>query len=103
MEYIDCFTGNRCKYAYAYFSTDCSYYALSCSGPDPVFITIRNADHRKVYNWEENRSLRRKVAGRTHPTLKNLQVLVNGYKSNVKLSLPPDFDEKKRYPLLINV
>ncbi|XP_043527094.1 venom dipeptidyl peptidase 4 isoform X2 [Frieseomelitta varia] len=93
----------RCTYAYAYFSTDCSYYALSCSGPDPVFVTIRNADHRKVYNWEENRSLRRKVAARTQPTYKNLQVPMNGYKCNVKLSLPPDFDEKKRYPLLINV
>ncbi|KAK9306463.1 hypothetical protein QLX08_002845 [Tetragonisca angustula] len=95
--------GNRCTYAYAYFSTDCSYYALSCSGPDPVFVTIRNANHRKVYNWEENRSLRRKVAARTQPTYKNLQVAMNGYKCNVKLSLPPDFDEKKRYPLLINV
>lgn len=100
---IDCFTGNRCTYAYAYFSIDSSNYALSCSGPDPLFITIMNANHKRIFNWEENRPLRQKLATRTQPIFRNFYVTVNGYKNKVKLSLPPDFDEKKSYPLLINV
>ncbi|XP_071876668.1 venom dipeptidyl peptidase 4 [Bombus fervidus] len=95
--------GNRCTYAYAYFSTDSSNYALSCSGPDPLFITIMNANHKRIYNWEENRSLREKLATRTQPIFRDFYVTANGYKNKVKLSLPPDFDEKKSYPLLINV
>lgn len=95
--------GNRCTYAHAYFSTDASNYALICSGPDPVYITIWNADHKRLYIWEDNQELRQKVATRKQPLLKNLYVDVNGYQSRVKLSLPPDFDEKKSYPLLINV
>ncbi|XP_031771202.1 venom dipeptidyl peptidase 4 [Apis florea] len=95
--------GNHCTYAYAYFSVNGSHYALYCAGPDPVFVTIMNANHRQIFIWEENRSLRRKLAGRARPILKNLNVNANGYTSKVKLYLPPDFDEKKRYPLLINV
>lgn len=102
---IDCnfSSGNHCTYAYAYFSVNGSHYALYCAGPDPVFVTIMNANHRQIFTWEENRSLRRKLAGRARPILKNLNVNANGYTSKVKLYLPPDFDEKKRYPLLINV
>ncbi|CAL7943995.1 unnamed protein product [Xylocopa violacea] len=95
--------GNRCTYAYAYFSTDSSNYALSCSGPDPVYIVIMDANHKQLYTWEENRALRRKVAARKQPVIKNLCVFANGHKNKVRLYLPPDFDETKSHPLLINV
>ena len=95
--------GNTCTYSYAYFSTDCSYYALACLGPDPTTISIFDADHRQLYAWEENLSLRRKLDSRVQPLVKNLYVKANGYNSTVRLYLPHDFDERKSYPLLINV
>ncbi|CAK9799166.1 Venom dipeptidyl peptidase 4 [Anthophora quadrimaculata] len=95
--------GNRCTYAYAYFSKSSSYYALSCSGPDPVFVTIMDSNHKQLYTWEDNRPLRRQLAIRKQPLIKNLYVKANGYNNKVRLYLPPDFNEKKTYPLLINV
>ncbi|OAD60840.1 Venom dipeptidyl peptidase 4 [Eufriesea mexicana] len=95
--------GNNCTYAYAYFSTESSNYALSCSGPDPLFITIMNSNHQLLLTWEENQSLRQKLATRSQPLVKNFYVDANGYSNKVKLYLPPDFDENKSYPLLINV
>lgn len=97
------FSGNTCTYSYAYFSPDSSYYVLACSGPDPTTISIFDADHRQLYTWEENLSLRRKLASRAQPLVKNLYVKANGYNSTVRLYLPHDFDERKSYPLLINV
>lgn len=76
---------------------------MYCAGPDPVFIAIVNANHKQISIWEENRSLRRKLAARTQPIVKNFNVNANGYTNKVKLYLPPDFDETKKYPLLINV
>ncbi|XP_076167071.1 venom dipeptidyl peptidase 4 [Ptiloglossa arizonensis] len=95
--------GNNCSYSSALFSTDSSYYVLNCAGPDPPTVMIFDADHRLLYSWEENRSLRRRLAARKQPRVKNFDVRVNGYDSNVRLYLPPDFDDKKSYPLLINV
>lgn len=95
--------GNLCTYATASFSKRRSHYALTCSGPDPVSVTIFNANHSRLLLWEDNPELREKLAERTQPLTKNLYVKANGYYSNVRLLLPPDFDETKSYPLLINV
>ncbi|XP_034176529.2 venom dipeptidyl peptidase 4 isoform X2 [Osmia lignaria lignaria] len=92
--------GNLCRYAYAYFSTSASNYALSCSGPDPLTVRIFNANHKFLYPWEENRYLRGKLARRLRPIVK---MLVAKGETRVKLVLPADFDESKSYPLLINV
>lgn len=95
--------GYVCTYVYPYFSPNASYYALACTGPNPTFIVIFDAYQNSLYTWEDNRSLRRKLASRRQPRVKNLDVRMNGYDSKVRLYLPPDFDHKKSYPLLINV
>ncbi|XP_015435502.1 PREDICTED: venom dipeptidyl peptidase 4 [Dufourea novaeangliae] len=95
--------GNSCTYASAYFSSDCSYYVLACAGPDPTTVSIFDAERRLLYSWENNRSLRRRLLARTQPRVMNLDVRANGYDSKVRLYLPPDFDERNSYPLLINV
>ncbi|XP_076242870.1 venom dipeptidyl peptidase 4 isoform X2 [Calliopsis andreniformis] len=95
--------GNPCTYAHAYFSSDSSYYVLTCSGPDPTTTAIFDANHELLYSWEDNQILRRKLTRRKQPMVENLRIKVNGYNSNVRLYLPPDFDERKSYPLLINV
>nr|XP_031850173.1 venom dipeptidyl peptidase 4 [Nomia melanderi] len=95
--------GNTCTYVHASFSSDNSYYVIACAGPDPMFVRIFDVYHTPLYSWEENQALRRKLATRSHPRIYNLDVKVNGYKSKVRLYLPPDFDDRKKYPLLINV
>ncbi|XP_053982596.1 venom dipeptidyl peptidase 4 [Hylaeus volcanicus] len=95
--------GNNCTYVFPFFSAENSYYALSCMGPDPTVVMILDTNHKVLYSWEENRSLRRRLADRKQPRIQNLNVRANGYNSNVRLYLPPDFDERKSYPLLINV
>ncbi|KAK2581827.1 hypothetical protein KPH14_002294 [Odynerus spinipes] len=95
--------GNFCTYADAIFSLLRSYYVLTCQGPDPVSVSIFNSDHQKVYTWQDNLSLRSKLAERELPLVKNLHVRVNGYESKVKLFLPHNFDETKSYPMLVNV
>ncbi|XP_043264684.1 venom dipeptidyl peptidase 4 [Colletes gigas] len=96
--------GHTCSFVYAYFSDDSSHYTLNCAGPDPSTVMIFDtASHRLLYTWERNRSLRQKLATRMQPLIKNLQIRVNGYDCNVRLYLPHDFDDRKSYPLLINV
>ncbi|XP_078045888.1 venom dipeptidyl peptidase 4 [Augochlora pura] len=95
--------GNVCSYVYPYFSVGNTYYAVTCAGPDPTFVVIFDTDEKPLYLWEENRPLRRKLTTRRQPRVKNLDVRVNGYDSKVRLYLPPDFDERKSYPLLVNV
>ncbi|XP_076290465.1 venom dipeptidyl peptidase 4 [Lasioglossum baleicum] len=95
--------GNACTYAYPSFSSNASYYVVSCTGPNPTFVVVFDSSQNPLYSWEENRSLRRKLATRLQPLIQNLNVRVNGYDSKVRLYLPPDFDQTKSYPLLINV
>lgn len=95
--------GNTCTYADAIFSPLRSYYVLTCQGPDPTFVSIFDTNHEKIHSWQDNRFLRRKLAGKEMPLIKKLNVLANGYESKVKLLLPHNFDETKTYPMLVNV
>lgn len=95
--------GKVCTYVYPYFSPNASYYTLTCTGPNPSFVVVFDSSQNPLYSWEENRSLRRKLASRRQPLVKNFDIRVNGYDSKVRLYLPPDFDQTKSYPLLINV
>ncbi|XP_076375275.1 venom dipeptidyl peptidase 4 isoform X2 [Megalopta genalis] len=95
--------GHVCSYAYPSFSIDNTYYAVACTGPDPTFVVIFDSDERPLHLWEENRPLRRKLTSRRQPRIKDFDVRVNGYDNKVRLYLPPDFDDSKSYPLLINV
>lgn len=95
--------GNVCTYADAIFSPFGQYYVLICHGPDPAFVSIFNNTHKKVYSWENNLSLRKKLAKRHLPLVKDLDVRANGYESKVRLFLPHNFDESKSYPMLVNV
>ncbi|XP_012223654.1 venom dipeptidyl peptidase 4 isoform X2 [Linepithema humile] len=95
--------GNKCAYATASFSSLRSYYALLCSGPDPVTVTINDANHRPVLSWETNSLTRNLLSHRLMPQQRDFIVTVNGYNARVRLFLPPDFDKNKSYPLLVFV
>ncbi|XP_011871066.1 PREDICTED: venom dipeptidyl peptidase 4-like [Vollenhovia emeryi] len=95
--------GNKCTYATASFSTQRSYYAVTCSGPDPTTVEIYNKNHQSVSTWNTNMRVRELLSERLVPQQRNYTITVNGYDCRVKLLLPPDFDENKVYPMLVYV
>ncbi|XP_043471588.1 venom dipeptidyl peptidase 4 isoform X2 [Leptopilina heterotoma] len=95
--------GRQCKYADAKFSLDKSFYALTCNGPDPSTTVIYNSIGLEIFTWQSNRILRNKLSQRLQPIIKDITLTVNGYKCEVKLFLPPQFNEKKKYPMLVKV
>ncbi|XP_014479089.1 PREDICTED: venom dipeptidyl peptidase 4 isoform X2 [Dinoponera quadriceps] len=95
--------GNKCAYAYASFSSRMSHYALSCSGPDLLAVTIHDENHRRITTWEDNKLIRDMLSKKLMPLQRDFNVTVNGYDSRVRLFLPPDFDETESYPMLVYV
>ncbi|XP_028049203.2 venom dipeptidyl peptidase 4 isoform X2 [Monomorium pharaonis] len=95
--------GNKCVYATASFSSQRSYYALTCSGPNPTMVTINDAENKSLLFWNINEDVRMILSLRQIPQRKDFNITVNGYDSRVRLLLPPDFDEGKSYPLLVFV
>jgi dipeptidyl-peptidase-4 len=94
-------------YASASFSTDFSHLALTCSGPDPVVVSLYRAkDALLIQLWEINENLRMKIAGRDLPEILDVDVSVSeGFVAKARLWLPPGADTSGRtkYPMLIYV
>lgn len=96
--------GNSCKYVSSVtFSKDFSRYVLTCSGPDPATVRIYDFENSELYTWSNNRQLRQMLAKRILPKQKDLYVESHGFDAKVRLLLPDDFDESKKYPMLVNV
>lgn len=103
--------GNKCTYVSASFSTDLSYHAISCSGPNPNYVTIHHSDfYTTPYEWQTNKALRDRLKEYELPRVEIFHVPVAGdFQAAVKMLLPPeiDFDNyeqvKDKYPLLVRV
>lgn len=99
--------GRACLYASASFSTDLSYLALTCSGPDPPHVALYRAkDASLLALWEINQNLRQKIAGRDLPEIVNVDVDVpDGFVAKARLWLPPGADTsgQTKYPMLVYV
>ncbi|PSN29471.1 Venom dipeptidyl peptidase 4, partial [Blattella germanica] len=95
-----------CLYASATFSTNNSYYTLTCAGPGVPEISLFNRQNERQMVLETNEDVRQMLEGKTLPTTKRLEVDVpGGFKAQVQLFLPPNLDTsgKTKYPLLVNV
>ncbi|KAI5088969.1 dipeptidyl-peptidase 4 [Silurus meridionalis] len=95
----------RCKYNSAYFSTNATYYRLSCSGPGLPLYTLRDSRGAgsEIRVLEDNKILESilqdiEMPGQTYGTLK-----ISGFDLWYQMTLPPHFDKSKKYPLLIDV
>lgn len=97
--------GATCRSASATFSKGFSYYTLSCTGPNPSYTQVwESATHTKVADWELNSAYRAQVATKLMPTYRFLNVsLADGSIGIARLALPPNFDESKKYPMIVNV
>ena len=95
----------------SYFNSFCSkstviYIVFSFQGPhvpqDYLYQTLPN---EKIGTLVTNSRLSDRLLEKNLPKVSNLDVSIdNGrYNAKVRLYLPHDFDENKKYPLLVNV
>ncbi|KAK2722622.1 venom dipeptidyl peptidase 4-like isoform X2 [Artemia franciscana] len=109
---LTCNTG--CTWNNARFSSDASYYAHSCNGPNVPEVRLRSAtdSHNELLDWELNLSLKENLKNVSMPTniyMRSIKIgpLSSPYYANVKLIMPQDFDiqnpASKKYPVLVNV
>jgi dipeptidyl aminopeptidase/acylaminoacyl peptidase len=102
---------NVCTYVSASFSSDLSYYSLTCSGPDPSFTKIYQTDEpsSEPIVWQENNALRTKLQDYALPRIEIFHVPVGEFSAAVRMQLPPEinFDYPssvtERYPMLVRV
>merc|ERR1719499_2764483 len=98
--------GGSCGYNSFEFSADNSYYAMSCDGPHvPQVYLYQTNPNTRINLLVDNAKLSSDLAIKSLPKVSNLNIPVAGgkYQAKVRLYLPPDFTESKRYPLVINV
>ncbi len=84
---------------------DHTYYLHSCKGPSvPETALRRSKDHLVVSILEDNADVQTKLATKATPQDVYLEVDVEGgFKAQVRMRLPPDFDESMQYPALVEV
>jgi dipeptidyl-peptidase-4 len=98
--------GGACGYNSFEFSHDKSFYAMSCNGPHvPQVYLYATNPNRRLNTLVQNAKLSNDLAQKALPKVSNLNIPVDGgrYQAKVRLYLPPDFNERKKYPLVINV
>uniref|UniRef100_A0A098LWW7 Dipeptidyl peptidase 4 n=1 Tax=Opheodrys aestivus TaxID=186591 RepID=A0A098LWW7_9SAUR len=93
-----------CQYYSVSFSPDASYYKLNCYGPGLPYFTLRNSSTDKdVKNLENNDNLRNVLKEIQMPSKTLRNITLHGQTFWYQMILPPNFDESKKYPLLIDV
>eukprot|EP00095_Tigriopus_kingsejongensis_P009977 maker-scaffold17_size721972-snap-gene-5.18 protein:Tk09977 transcript:maker-scaffold17_size721972-snap-gene-5.18-mRNA-1 annotation:"hypothetical protein DAPPUDRAFT_307138" len=97
--------GGACGYNQFEFSTEKSYYTLSCQGPHVPQEYLYKAPGQKIATLVTNEVLSEALSAKNLPKISNLDVKINGgrHTAKVRLYLPHNFDERKKYPLLVNV
>ncbi|KAI5703922.1 hypothetical protein M8J75_000106 [Diaphorina citri] len=96
----------KCSYSGATFSTNVSYYVLSCIGPGIPEITLFDKTGQRLLYWDTNEDLRTALTNITLPSVEYMSVPIQpNMEAQVKLFLPPGLDTSghKKYPLLIHV
>ncbi|KAG8432370.1 hypothetical protein GDO86_016852 [Hymenochirus boettgeri] len=94
----------RCQYYSAYFSKNSNYYALNCLGPGiPVYTVYNSSNDNEIQILETNEDLQQLLKDVQMPTTENKTLVIDGLEMWYQMTLPPNFDKTKKYPLLIDV
>ncbi|KAM6129572.1 dipeptidyl peptidase 4 [Pterocles gutturalis] len=94
----------RCQYYSVSFSKDTQYYQLDCHGPGlPISTLHRSSDDQVLRYLENNTELENSLKDIQMPSKKFGSIHVGGYNLWYQMILPPHFDSKKKYPLLLDV
>ncbi|XP_077470428.1 dipeptidyl peptidase 4-like [Stigmatopora argus] len=98
------FGGENCQYNSADFSHNSSFYLMRCGGPGiPYSSLIDNREGKELSVLEDNIIFTQLISQVQMPTMRRGTIKIAGYKLWYQMFLPPDFDESKKYPLLIDV
>ncbi|XP_035005842.1 dipeptidyl peptidase 4 [Hippoglossus stenolepis] len=96
--------GEKCQYNSAYFSHNASFYRMSCSGPGiPYYSLMDNRNNKEVKPLEDNSAFSSLISDIRMPSMRRESIKLYGFDLWFQMFLPPDFDESKKYPLLIDV
>ena len=79
---------------------------MSCQGPHvPQDYLYRTSPNEKLGTLVTNEFLSDELALKNLPKISNLDIDIDGgkFKAKVRLYLPHDFDENRKYPMLVNV
>ena len=98
--------GDFCSYNFFILSFDNSHYFMSCLGPNvPQHYLYKTEPNEKIQTLVTNERLSAALAQKNMPKVSHLDLKIAGgkYDAKVKLFLPPNFDEQKKYPLLVYV
>ncbi|XP_062237028.1 dipeptidyl peptidase 4-like [Platichthys flesus] len=94
----------KCQYNSAYFSHNASFYRMSCSGPGiPYHSLMDNRNNKEVKPLEDNSAFSSLISDIRMPSMRRGSIRLYGFDLWYQMFLPPDFDESKKYPLLIDV
>uniref|UniRef100_W5L275 Dipeptidyl-peptidase 4 n=1 Tax=Astyanax mexicanus TaxID=7994 RepID=W5L275_ASTMX len=94
---------DRCQYNSASFSTDGTYYRMDCSGPGLPLYTLRNSQGAEIRVLEDNKNLDSILKDIGMPTVTHGTMKIGEFELWYQMTLPPNFDKSKKYPLLIDV
>uniref|UniRef100_A0AAR2IWX3 Dipeptidyl-peptidase 4 n=1 Tax=Pygocentrus nattereri TaxID=42514 RepID=A0AAR2IWX3_PYGNA len=96
---------DRCQYNSAYFSTEGTYYRMDCSGerrPNPKVLKLTDwhLSFSEIRVLEDNKNLDSVLQDIAMPTVTHGTMRIELW---YQMTLPPNFDQSKKYPLLIDV
>uniref|UniRef100_A0AAR2JXK4 Dipeptidyl-peptidase 4 n=1 Tax=Pygocentrus nattereri TaxID=42514 RepID=A0AAR2JXK4_PYGNA len=94
---------DRCQYNSAYFSTEGTYYRMDCSGPGLPLYTLRDSRGAEIRVLEDNKNLDSVLQDIAMPTVTHGTMRIGEFELWYQMTLPPNFDQSKKYPLLIDV
>uniref|UniRef100_A0A674F803 Dipeptidyl-peptidase 4 n=1 Tax=Salmo trutta TaxID=8032 RepID=A0A674F803_SALTR len=94
---------DRCQYNSAYFSHDASFFRMDCSGPQATSQCIFSSPCLEMQVLEDNTALEGLLSEIHMPTMQRGFIKQGEFNLWYQMTLPPGFDESKKYPLLIDV
>ncbi|KAJ3584657.1 hypothetical protein NHX12_015152 [Muraenolepis orangiensis] len=81
-----------------------SYYRMGCHGPGvPRFYLRNNVDGTEVNVLEDNSQFVELISDIQMPTTRHGTIKLRDFDIKYQLTLPPGFQESKKYPLLVDV
>uniref|UniRef100_A0A6I8QKT8 Dipeptidyl-peptidase 4 n=1 Tax=Xenopus tropicalis TaxID=8364 RepID=A0A6I8QKT8_XENTR len=94
----------RCQYYTARFSHKAKYYTLYCYGPGIPIVTLHEGfTNKEIQILEDNSNLEATLRNFQMPSEKIGKIVQNDKTFWYKMTLPPHFNPRKKYPLLIYV
>lgn len=102
---MTCYLGNSCRNNEAHFNPAGTYYVLECKGYEIPRVELRNADTNDLIEvLEENTRLFQFLQTKFIPRYEKIYVkLPDNFDAIVEFILPHDFDENRRYPMVIEL